>query len=98
MKIAIISDIHANLYALEEVLNDINLAHTNPDKIILLGDVGSEGPRPKETVDRLLALELPTVQGNTDDLDRANQQPEEQEQDENERRVREITEWDFQQL
>lgn len=47
LKIAIISDIHANKYALEEFLNYIE-ENFNADKILNLGDFVHIGPHPKE--------------------------------------------------
>lgn len=41
MKIAILSDIHGNLVALEAVLADI--AHEAPDQMVCLGDVAATG-------------------------------------------------------
>ena len=49
MKIAVISDIHGNLPALEAVLEDIN--KRKADKIICLGDIIGKGPSSKETID-----------------------------------------------
>jgi len=49
VKIAIISDIHANLAALEEALKTIR--ELKPDKIVCLGDIVGYGPRPNECVD-----------------------------------------------
>ena len=49
MKIAVISDIHGNLPALEAVLNDIN--KRNVDKIICLGDIIGKGSHAKEAVE-----------------------------------------------
>jgi putative phosphoesterase len=49
VKIAIISDIHANLAALEEALKAIR--ELQPDKIVCLGDIVGYGPRPNECVD-----------------------------------------------
>ena len=46
MKIALISDVHANLSALEEVMRDID-SHS-PDEIICLGDTVGYGPQPAE--------------------------------------------------
>ena len=46
MKTAIISDIHANLAALESVLNDIS--RHGPDEIICLGDIVGYGPEPSQ--------------------------------------------------
>jgi predicted phosphodiesterase len=49
MRVAVISDIHANLYALEAVLTDIE--PEAPDEIWCLGDVVGYGPRPNECAD-----------------------------------------------
>lgn len=49
MKIALISDIHGNLSALNEVLGQIDAA--KPDKIICLGDFVGYGPQPRECLE-----------------------------------------------
>ena len=64
MKLAIISDIHGNLSALEAVLQDFEAVQ--PDRVVCLGDVANFGPQPRETLLRLRELEFPTVMGNTD--------------------------------
>ena len=64
MRVALISDIHGNLVALETVLAEIE--RDEPDHIVCLGDVAATGPRPHETVERLRALEGSVVMGNTD--------------------------------
>ena len=46
MRVAVISDIHANLHALEVVLDD--LAREQPDAVWCLGDLVGYGPRPNE--------------------------------------------------
>ena len=46
MRVAVISDIHANLYALEAVLGEID--RDPPDEIWCLGDTVGYGPRPNE--------------------------------------------------
>jgi diadenosine tetraphosphatase ApaH/serine/threonine PP2A family protein phosphatase len=46
MRVAVISDIHANLHALETVLGEIDAAP--PDAIWCLGDLVGYGPRPNE--------------------------------------------------
>ena len=46
MKLAVISDIHANLEALETVLKDID--SVKPDEIVCLGDVVGYGANPSE--------------------------------------------------
>lgn len=65
MRIAIVSDIHGNLPALEAVLAD--LERVRPDAVVLGGDIALGGPHPVEVVDRLRALGWPSVLGNTDD-------------------------------
>ena len=64
MQIAIISDIHGNLLALEAVMGEIN--RRKPDLIINLGDCVSGPFWPKETYEYLKSLEIPTVRGNHD--------------------------------
>jgi putative phosphoesterase len=62
MKIAALSDIHGNLFALDSVLADID--RRGVDLIVNLGDLLSGPLLPRETADRLMALQLPTVRGN----------------------------------
>lgn len=63
MRVAAVYDIHGNLPALEAVLEDIRQA--NVDQIVVGGDV-VPGPMPRETLGRLLDLDLPThfIHGN----------------------------------
>ena len=63
-KIAIISDIHGNLPALEAALAEI--AAEGIERIICLGDVATLGPQPRAVIARLRALGCPVVMGNTD--------------------------------
>jgi putative phosphoesterase len=65
MKIAIISDIHGNLVALDAVLADIERAR--PDQIVCLGDIVVLGPQPREALARVRSLACPVVMGNTDE-------------------------------
>jgi predicted phosphodiesterase len=62
MKIAAVSDIHGNLFALDAVLADID--RRGVDLIVNLGDILSGPVLPRETADRLMALGLPTIRGN----------------------------------
>ena len=64
MRLAIISDIHGNLHALELVLSDLGKA--NVDQVVCLGDVASLGPQPREVIARLKELKIPTIMGNHD--------------------------------
>jgi predicted phosphodiesterase len=63
VKRAIVSDIHANLEALEAVLRDIETQKV--DKIYCLGDVVGYGPNPLECIDRALEFDL-SILGNHD--------------------------------
>ena len=53
MKIAVLSDIHGNLPALDAVLEDIAVWH--PDEVILNGDLVSRGPYSLHCLERLRA-------------------------------------------
>jgi len=64
MRLAVISDIHGNLLALEAVLADI--ARRGADATINLGDVVASPLWPRETFERWSALNIPTVRGNHD--------------------------------
>jgi len=65
-KMALLSDIHGNLPALEAVLSDIE-AQTAPDVYWVLGDLVAFCPWPAETLARLRALpNVALLQGNTD--------------------------------
>lgn len=62
MKLAVLSDIHGNLGALEAVLADI--AARGIRVIVNLGDILSGPLQPAATADRLMTLALPTIRGN----------------------------------
>ncbi|MTW11574.1 metallophosphoesterase [Pseudoduganella eburnea] len=62
MRIAVMSDIHGNLWALDAVLSDI--ARRQVDVTVNLGDILSGPLQPAETADRLMQLDLPTIRGN----------------------------------
>jgi predicted phosphodiesterase len=64
MRIALLSDIHGNLIALESVLAE--LAQDAPDQIVCLGDIVEGGPQPRAVLERLQRLGCPIVMGNTD--------------------------------
>jgi predicted phosphodiesterase len=67
LTIAVLSDIHGNLAALDAVLADI--ATRRPDRLWVAGDLLHGGPRPAEVVSRLQELERAgahIVAGNTD--------------------------------
>lgn len=64
MKIAVVSDIHGNVLALEAVLADLKLEA--PDLIVNLGDCISGPLWPEETATILRETAWPTVRGNHD--------------------------------
>jgi predicted phosphodiesterase len=61
-KFAILSDIHSNMDAFEEVLRDIEILSITD--IFSLGDNIGYGPEPDAVIQRLAALEIPSVLGN----------------------------------
>ena len=65
MRYALISDIHANLPALDAVLADID-ARGDADAIYHLGDLVGYAPWPNEVVARLRERAIPGVAGNYD--------------------------------
>ena len=60
MKILLIADIHANLEALQKVLD---VPH---DRAICLGDIVDYGPDPDKCIDLLQKRNIPTIRGNHD--------------------------------
>ena len=65
MKIAVISDIHSNIYALDKVLEDIK--SKNIDNIVCTGDLVGYGTRPNEVINRLREEKILTIMGNYDE-------------------------------
>ena len=64
MRLAIISDIHCNLVALDTVLANIEKQHV--DQLLCTGDVVGLGPQPREVLARLQTIACPVVMGNND--------------------------------
>ncbi|ODT43655.1 MAG: metallophosphoesterase [Methylobacterium sp. SCN 67-24] len=65
MRIAVLADIHGNVLALEAVLADL-VRLGGADLTVNLGDLVSGPLWPRETVERLMSLDWPTVRGNHD--------------------------------
>ena len=61
MKVGIISDVHANEYALKAVLEELNT-----EEIICAGDLVGYGTRPNEVIQELRDREVECVKGNHD--------------------------------
>ena len=62
MRIAIVSDIHANLDAFNSVLSDIDQSRI--DGIVSLGDNIGYGPEPEQVVEQIRKRSIPSVLGN----------------------------------
>lgn len=62
MRILVVSDVHANLEALNAVIDHAGAF----DRIWSLGDVVDYGPQPNECIDRLREFELVAIAGNHD--------------------------------
>ncbi|MBZ6006298.1 metallophosphatase family protein [Paraclostridium bifermentans] len=65
MKIAVISDIHSNIYALDSVLADIETKDV--DMTVCTGDLVGYGTRPNEVIETLKKNKILTIMGNYDD-------------------------------
>ncbi|MEE9217032.1 MAG: metallophosphoesterase family protein [Anaerolineales bacterium] len=64
MKIAIFSDVHANIQALEAVWDEIQ--QQDPDQVYCLGDLVGYGANPNEAIEFIRKNEIPTIMGNYD--------------------------------
>lgn len=64
MKIAVFSDVHANLPALQAVIADIQ--KQQPDEIYCLGDLVNFAPWPNEVIKLIRDQNIPTLCGNHD--------------------------------
>jgi len=64
MKIALFSDIHANLPALEAFFEDVD--KKNPDSIYCLGDLVGYNIWPNEVTHEIIKRRIPTIAGNYD--------------------------------
>ena len=62
MRVAIISDIHGNLDAFRQVLNDIEASSI--DAIVCLGDNVGYGPEPEQVIRQVRNRNIPCVMGN----------------------------------
>jgi putative phosphoesterase len=65
MKIALFSDIHGNMPALEAVLSDIE--EHKPDEIYCLGDLVNFAPWTNEIINLLRERNIPVIMGNHDE-------------------------------
>ena len=65
MRIAVLSDIHANIVALEEVLKDAK--EQKVDEYIVLGDIITDLPFTNETIDIIKELTPYVIKGNREE-------------------------------
>jgi putative phosphoesterase len=70
MEIAVISDIHGNMEAVEAVMADIQKEKC--EKLFVLGDFAMAGPEPRKTIQYFIekdsSASLEMIQGNTDQM------------------------------
>src|SRR5258705_5003926 len=66
VRLAIVSDIHGNLTALDAVIADIE--RRGVDRVVHGGDLALGACQPAEVVDRVREVGWPGVVGNTDEL------------------------------
>jgi len=74
MRYAILADIHANLEALQAVLEDTR--QQNCTHYVCLGDVVGYGANPKECLDLIKSMNMPVVKGNHDEYISVDDDPE----------------------
>ncbi len=67
MRVAILSDIHGNMQALEAVMSDIK--ENKCEKVLCLGDLAMAGPQPDKAIDFVREQNnWEVIQGNTDKM------------------------------
>ena len=66
MRIALFSDVHANLPAFEAVLADMD--QQNLDQVYCLGDLVGYAPFPNEIINEIRKRKIPTIAGNHDEF------------------------------
>lgn len=65
MRIAVIADIHSNIFSLNEVLLDID--NRNADLIVCMGDLVGYATYPNEVIDTIRENRILTIKGNYDE-------------------------------
>jgi predicted phosphodiesterase len=90
VRIALLSDVHANLEALEAVLRDVD-SHS-PDVVAVLGDVINYGPNPRECL-TLVSVHADILIAGNHEKEAAQPDPDEMEDD-----AREMLNWTLSQI
>jgi putative phosphoesterase len=65
VRVAVLSDIHGNLVALDACLSDLE-SQGGADAIVAAGDLCLDGPKPKKVLQRLEEFGVQCLRGNTD--------------------------------
>lgn len=65
MKIAVISDIHSNIYALDKTIEDIK--NKDIDMVVCTGDLVGYATRPNEVINKIREEKILTIMGNYDE-------------------------------
>ena len=65
MRLATLSDVHGNVYALRSVLEDIDQQRI--DQAYCLSDLVGYGANPNEVIELIRERQIPTVMGNYDE-------------------------------
>jgi predicted phosphodiesterase len=91
LRVALFSDVHGNLVALEALL--AALEREAPDATLCLGDLAQGGAQPAGCLDRVRELGCPVVLGNADDLLLTLDVSAEEGDPERQRRLVEVGEW-----
>jgi 3',5'-cyclic AMP phosphodiesterase CpdA len=63
-RLAILSDVHADVYALRDAL--LRIERLGCDAVVCAGDLVDYGPFPEETLALLMECNIPTIRGNHD--------------------------------
>lgn len=67
MRFAVMTNLHANVAALDAILADVETNQTGVERVVSVGDTVGLGPYPNEVIDVLRAREIESVRGNYDD-------------------------------
>jgi predicted phosphodiesterase len=65
LRLAVLSDIHGNLHALNRCLDDL-ASRGGAEEIVVAGDLCLDGPKPRGVLERLSEVGARCVRGNTD--------------------------------
>lgn len=67
MRFAVMTNLHANVAALQAILGDVEANQSGVERVVSVGDAVGLGPFPNEVIDVLREREIESVRGNYDD-------------------------------